>query len=311
MAVAEMTPFAVRQANFTDEIDFYMPGLKRYATSELPRQDPRAFLPISLTGGACALQCDHCAAKIIQPMISVTRAEGLFELCARLAAGGTTGVLISGGSDARGAVPLKKHLPDIARVKRDLGMRVIVHTGLIAEETARGLSDAGVDGAMIDIIGSDETIHQVYHLPGRVADFEESLDLLAAYRMTIIPHIVLGLHYGHLLGEDNALRIITRYPVSALILVILTPLVGTRMEGLSPPPLEEVLPFFARARTAVPGIRVMLGCGRPLGPLKVALDRAAVDSGFNGIAYPAEGTVAYARDHGLTPRFFNNCCSIT
>ncbi|MDE3075938.1 MAG: radical SAM protein [Chloroflexota bacterium] len=302
--------FAVRQANFADEIDFYTPGLKRYATSELPKQDSRAFLPVSLTGGGCALQCDHCAARIIQPMFAVTAEEGLFDLCARLAAGGTRGVLISGGSDRTGAVPFKKHLPDIARVKRELDLQVIVHTGLIREEAVRGLSDAAVDGAMIDIIGADETIRDVYHLPARVADFERSLELLAHYRLSIIPHIVLGLHYGHLLGEDNALRIISRYPVSALILVVLTPLVGTKMEGLQPPPPDEVLPFFGQARMALPEVRVMLGCARPLGSLKAQLDRAAVDSGFNGIAYPAEGVVAYAGQRGLTPRFFDSCCSI-
>lgn len=58
---------------------------------------------------------------------------------------------------------------------------------------------------------------------------------------------------------------IRRHPVSTLILVVLTPLVGTPMGDLPPPPVEEVVDFFACARDAMPDIPVNLGCGRPMG----------------------------------------------
>ena len=61
----------------------------------------------------------------------------------------------------------------------------------------------------------------------------------------------------------------------------------------------------------MPTTPVMLGCARPLGALKVEIDRLAVDAGLNGIAYPAEGIVAYARDRGLEPTFVNACCGVT
>jgi len=38
---------------------------------------------------------------------------------------------------------------------------------------------------------------------------------------------------------------------------------------------------------------------------------AAIDHGLNGIAYPAEGMVAYARQRGLEPSFYEYCCSLT
>ena len=94
--------FAVRRAHFPDEIHFYAPGLKRFSTEEFQQRNPRAFLPISLTGGACALQCDHCEAKILEPMIAL-RKHSLFDLCRRLADSGTEAVLISGGSGRDGA----------------------------------------------------------------------------------------------------------------------------------------------------------------------------------------------------------------
>ena len=48
-----------------------------------------------------------------------------------------------------------------------------------------------------------------------------------------------------------------------------------------------------------------------LGAMKVALDRAAIEYGLNGIAYPADGMVAYAREQGLDPEFYEYCCSLT
>jgi uncharacterized radical SAM superfamily protein len=303
--------FAVRRANFPDEIDFYVPGLKRYETSEVSQANPRAFLPVSLTGSACALACDHCKMKILAPMISAPQAGGLFELCRGLRERGTAGVLVSGGSDAEGGVPLLRHLPDIVRVRRELGMRVIVHSGLVTPETAAGLRDAGVEGVMMDVIGADETIHEVYHLPGKtVADFERSLDLLTGSGLNVIPHIILGLHYGRFLGEYDALAMVRRHRVSTLIVVVLTPLVGTPMANVPPPDVRDVDAFFLRARLELPAARVILGCARPLGGVKAEIDRAAVDHGLNGIAYPAEGIVRYAAARGLRPRIHESCCSL-
>jgi hypothetical protein len=45
--------------------------------------------------------------------------------------------------------------------------------------------------------------------------------------------------------------------------------------------------------------------------MKVALDEAAVDSGLNGIAYPADGIIEYARSRGLEPKLYEYCCSLT
>lgn len=301
--------FAVRQANFSDEITFFAPGLKHFATEEFQQKTPRAYRPISLTGNACALNCEHCNSKILEPMIALDQAEGLFRLAQRLAATGTSGILISGGSQPNGAVPLKKYLRDIARIKSELGLRVMVHCGVVNEETAAGLKDAGIDGVMLDIIGANETIRDVYHLDLTVDDFDRSMEYLTKYEHSIRPHIILGLHFGKFLGEYNALSLIEKYPIHSLILVILTPMVGTAMEDTPPPPIDEIEHFFFESRLRMPDTPVLLGCARPLGEHKLAVDKAAVDFGLNGIAYPAEGIVAYSRGKGLTPRFVETSCS--
>ncbi len=301
----------LRKRHFGTAMEFYAPGLKRWQTAEWTPERANRFLALSVTGTACALQCDHCKTKVLQGMPTVSREAGLFDLASRLKTQGTEGILVSGGSSKSGEVPLALHLADMKRVKEELGLKVIVHSGVVTPELAAGLAEAGVDGVMLDVIGADETIEQVYHLDLKADDFERSIARLAEREMRIIPHIVLGLHYGRILGEHNALEMSRRFPVSTLILVVLTPLVGTPMGHLEPPPVGEVVDFFAHARGLMPETPVNLGCGRPMGEMKIALDRAAVDHGLNGIAYPADGIVEYARASGLEPELYEYCCSMT
>jgi uncharacterized radical SAM superfamily protein len=307
----ELSPAGVRRANFPDVMDFYAPGLKRWQTPEWTPQNPRRFLPVSVTGSACALSCDHCKTKVLDGMISVRAGQDLFTLASRLHAQGSEGLLVSGGSTRTGEVPLLPHLRHIPRIRSELGMKVIVHSGVVSPRLAVGLAEAGVDAVMLDIIGADETIRDVYHLNLTVADMERSLRVLSGQGLRIIPHIVLGLHYGTFLGEHRALEMLTRYPVSTLILVVLTPLTGTPMAHIPPPPVDQVAAFFGTARLAAPHTPVNLGCARPLGRAKTELDQAAIDLGLNGIAYPADGAIGYAASRGLTPRLFEYCCSLT
>ncbi len=305
------TPLALRRANFPDVMDFYAPGLKRWQTPEWVPENPRRFLPVSVTGSACALSCDHCKTKVLDGMISVRAGQDLYELARGLRERGSEGLLVSGGSTRTGEVPLLPHLRHIPRIRNELGMKVIVHSGVVSPRLAEGLARCGVDGVMLDIIGADETLREVYHLDLTVADMERSLRLLSAHGLRIIPHIVIGLHYGRFLGEHRALDLVSRYPVSTLILVVLTPLSGTPMAHIPPPPADQVADFFATARLAAPATPVNLGCARPLGTVKTDLDHAAIDLGLNGIAYPADGVIGYAASRGLTPRLFEYCCSLT
>ena len=291
------------------EIHFYAPGLKRYRTSEYAGQDPGRFVSVSVTGTACALQCDHCQSRVLEGMIP-TNGKGLFELAGELAARGTRGLLVSGGCDRRGRVPLLRHVPDLKRIRCELGLTIRVHPGLPDEETAAALGEVDLDGAMLDIIGAVETIREVYHLEAGVEEYEAVLARLARHGVPLVPHIILGLHYGRLLGEWRALEMIARHRPKFLVLVILMPLYGTAMAGVTPPSAEEIGGFFDLARAALPDTPIMLGCARPIGPTKAEIDRRAVDAGLNGIAYPAEGIVAYAESRGLTPQFHDACCGV-
>ena len=300
-----------RKVTFGNQIEFFAPGLKRWQTSEWHPQNSRRFLPVSVTGQSCALNCDHCQTKVLEGMISVRMGENLFDLAAKLKTQGTEGLLVSGGSTKYGGVPLKRHLKHVPRIKEELGMRVVVHSGVVSPDLASDLADAGVDAVMLDIIGADETIEQVYHLPLGTSDFDASLARLDEAGLRIIPHVVIGLHYGKILGERRAIEMIANHKIDTLILVVLTPLIGTPMAGVKPPALEEVSQLFIEAREAMSDSRINLGCARPMGQLKQQLDEAAIDSGLNGIAYPADGAIEYARSRGLDPVLYEWCCSMS
>lgn len=267
-----------------------------------------AFPAFSITGGACALNCKHCRAEILKPMLAAGPPD-TFEARIRgmIARQGLSGFLMSGGSNLRNEVPFDRYLPTIARLKADHPtLRILAHTGLVDARRARSLKEAGVDVAMLDIIGAEATIREVYNLDRPVADFEASLAHLVAAGLEVIPHIVIGLHFGRLLGERAALDIIARHQTRAAILVVVMPAFADAA-FVAPDPVA-VAEFFAEARDRLKSRELLLGCARPHGPARVTLDSAAVFAGFDGIAYPSDEAVRIARDLGRPLSHERTCC---
>lgn len=267
-------------------------------------------MPISLTGSHCALMCDHCRAQILKWMQPATSPESLLAAAKELKARGANGILVSGGSDHRGVVPLERFLGTMKQIKDDLDLSIMVHAGFTSKRLAAGLAETGIDAALIDIIGVRSTISEVCHLDRAPADYERSLDNLVSAGVPVSPHVVIGLERGRVIGEIQALEIIARYPVASLVLVGLLPLPNTPMSDIAPPAPRQFGELFLAARKMFPGTPVLLGCERPAGEHKVETDRLALEAGLDGIAFPAEGTVGRARALGLEPHFSEACCAL-
>ena len=311
ISVQLKNPFDIRKENFSDEITFYGPGLKPHSTSEFSGS-MKEFVSISVTGNNCALNCEHCNTKMLDNMLDLLTFDGsLFDMAKSLQKKGAKGILVSGGSDIRNQVPLLSHIDDMKRIRAELGMVIRVHPGLPDEETCEALAEVDVDGVMLDIIGDQKTITDVYHLDATPSDYEAVLDRLGRYGIPAIPHIVLGHYFGKMNGEWAALEMIEKYPLKTLVLVILLPLSGTGMEGVAPPSIREIGEFFETSRMTFPTTPILLGCARPLGNMKIDIDKSAINAGLNGIAFPSEGIVGYAEEKGLEPSFINACCGVT
>jgi lipoyl synthase len=290
----------------------YTPSFRAYATDELKGCGRNSFPAFSITGGACALNCDHCRAKILEPMIPATRPEELDRKVRDLVLlQNLQGFLLSGGSNRRNEVPYDRFYPTIEALKRDFPtLRIAAHTALLDERRAQRMADAGIDVAMMDVIGAEETIRDVYHLDRPVEDFERTLAALSATRMEIVPHIVIGLHYGRLLGEERALEIIARYPVAALVLVIVMPFYAPAERPFALVAPEAAAAVFLAARRRLSNLPVQLGCARPAGVHKLQTDAYAVMAGLDGIAFPAEGILALARAIGRPVDVEQACCGV-
>ncbi len=294
--------------NFGRRVRFYAPGFVSYK-SPFFSSLPQLFPSVSVTGTACALKCKHCQGKLLKTMIPVFTPAELVEVCNDLKDKGCLGLLISGGCLPDGSVPLNRFIGVMAQIKRDLGLKIVVHTGLIDGETARRLKEAGVDAALIDIIGSDETIQEVYRLNAGVKDYDESLKALHEAGVPSVPHVLIGLHYGKIKGEFQALEIISKYDPAAVIAIALTPIRGTVMEEVKPPPPEDIVKLLIAARLMMPTTPVVLGCMRPKGKHRLEADRLAVRAGVNAIAFPTEAAINLAKSMDLAITFSPLCCS--
>ncbi|MEM1666764.1 MAG: radical SAM protein [Nitrososphaerota archaeon] len=299
----------ITRANFPDEVHFYFPGMVHVETSFYTPANVLRFPGISITGTVCRLQCEHCKGTLLKSMLHATTPEALFDVCLRVKEAGGVGCLVTGGSLEDGRVPIKKFIPVLKRIKDELGLHVVVHTGLVDEELAEGLAYAGIDAAMMDIVGSDETIRDVLKLNKTVADYERSLDNLKKHHVSMVPHIVVGMHYGQILGEKKAVEIVSKYRPDTLVVVALMPLANTPMESTPPSPVD-IIRVILFARLLMPNTPITLGCARARGALRSAIDVLALKVGVNGIAYPSEEAYKFARKLGLNVVIHDSCCSL-
>lgn len=292
-------------------IRFSTPTFKSYSSCELQGCGKNSFPAFSVTGGACGLDCDHCQAKILEPMIPATDPEMLDrKVRALIASQDMSGFLLSGGSNRRNEIRYERYYPVLERLKHDYpNLKIAIHSALLDEARARRMEAAGVDTVMMDVIGADETIRDVYHLDRPVADFEATLAALCATRMQVVPHIVIGLHYGRILGEPVALDIVSRHPIHSLVLVVIMPFYAKPGTFVTPDS-ADVGRIFLEARRRIPDREVLLGCARPAGMQRRVIDTYAVLAGLDGIAFPADGTVAVAHAIGRPAVQEHACCSM-
>ncbi len=302
--------FQLRKAHFGNELSFSIPGTVKYHDDTLSLQKDR-FAAISVTGGHCDLRCAHCKGKLLESMIPAADPETFSEAVDHLRSKGAHGILVSGGADHDGEVPLEKFISTIKTLKEnDPPFKVIVHTGLIRSETAQKLREAAVDQILIDVIGDEDTIHEIYHLNKRVEDYEETLWMLKEMGHRLAPHIIIGHHFGEIKGEWRALEMVTRIGVETIVLVILKNLQHGAENHFKVPRPEEVSKISAIARILNPVTPIRMGCIRPAHPSKAAMERGVIDSGINTIAYPLQGTMDYAKEIGLDIKFIEMCCSL-
>ena len=290
------------------EIRFYAPSFTYYKTRYYC-SSPTSFPTISVTGTSCSSNCRHCGGKVLETMLPALSPTKLFELCVKLKVAGAQGCLISGGCLPDGSVPLGEFVPSFKKIKKELGLTVFVHTGIINSETAKLLKAAGVDAALIDVIGSTETIKKTFDLKVTTNDYVNSLIALEKSDLKFIPHVIVGLNEGKLDDELEALKMISQVKPSALVIIAFMPIHGTAMAKTQPPTPVEIAKVTATARLMFPKIPLVLGCMRPKGAARGEIDVLALKAGVDAVAFPSEEAVKYAKSQGSKISFSSYCCA--
>lgn len=291
-----------RQQNFDPAISFFLPGFF------IMDGKKGKYPSISITGDRCNLMCEHCQAKILKTMIAAPTPELLVQKCLNLARQGNHGVLISGGCDENGRLPWDEFIPAIKKIKQQTCLFVSIHSGIINEPTAVALKAAGVDQALIDIIGDDQTLREIYHVDFGISHIKSSLKALQTAGLPIVPHIVCGLYFGKIKGEKNAVAMISELNVDQVVILSVMKYSGTSFETVELPDPLAVADIIAQARLAMPDTPLSLGCARPRGGR--ILETLAIDAGINRMALPSDEALAHAKNLGLDIRYQDTCCSV-
>ena len=287
------------------KIGFAVSGIKHYE-NEYYKNSRSSFTALSVTGTRCECRCAHCNAALLRSMADVSTI-GKFISCVDKAAG-CGGILVSGGSGSDGSVPLLDHAEGIRYAKKK-GLKVLVHTGLLDHNTTQLLKSLDVDQILLDVIGSVNAIRSVYGINKTPDDYFNSMLNCKTAGLDMAPHLVIGLDFGKIEGEYKAIDMISKAGAENIVLVVLIPKRGTKMEGLPPPPLQEVIDVFRYASEKLANCSISLGCARPW-QYSGILEKAAIQLGFSAIAYPREETIRYAKELGLETFFFEACCSL-
>ena len=286
-----------RLAGFGRELQAFRPGER--------------FPPISITGRRCELMCKYCLGRYLRGMLPAESPTKLLELCSSLARRGAEGVLISGGFDRHGVLPVRPFLSTIRAVKERFGLRIAIHPGLVDRGLAEELCSAGVDIALFDLVGDEDTIRNVIGLDKHPEDYMASLKALKEAGIPVIaPHICIGMKGGRLSGELEALKMARAVRPDVLVLIIFVPTRGTPFWGREPPKPGDVGKLMAVARLIFPGTPVALGCMRPRGPYKAEVDALAVRLGLDRIALPSRRALEEAEALGLHTIWRGVCCAV-
>lgn len=259
-----------------------------------------SFPSISITGEECHFSCMHCNAKYLRFMTQVKQTE-LYEKALELENKGAKGILISGGLDKFGRVPIDYSI--LGKIKKNTGLLVNLHSGFITKNDAKKIKKSNIDLVSIDFVGSNETIKRILNMPFKVSDYENTLRVLLEEDINVIPHICVGLDRGKIVGEYNAIEILKRYPIRSLTLLVL---IKNELEKNFKVNYDfnGIMEFFVYVRKSFPNEILSLGCMRPR---VKELDESALL--FDNIAYPTKNMIKLIRNQGdMSIR--NICCSM-
>ncbi len=323
------------------EVVFAVPGSKVYISKYYSNR-VNSFINISLTGKKCGLMCSHCKARLLSDMVDINSTDFLstadfvlqgglkpeenrvMEIISRHQSSGiasaagvkkssVNGILISGGFDNRGCLPLDERIfPEIKEVKNKYGreIKVFMHLGFTDSQTAESLYEIGIDGVLVNIFSDRHSIEEIYNLKGCSPDmFYKNSRLLKKAGLRVSPHLIIGLGDSSLSGEYRSVGEIAESGVDSCVFVIAKNLSKHNRSDISEIKPLDVVKLFEYAKSRMPDIPLILGCARPHGQEFEKMEIEFLKLGVNAIAFPSERTLDYAKENNYSFHFEEQCCA--
>lgn len=262
------------------------------------RSPGNGFLTVSVTGKKCELMCSHCSGKHLKGMISVNSPDELLNIAEQTFLSGTKGILISGGCDKNGKVPLRQYLPAVRKLS-DLGMKINLHPGLLTEEDIPLFSNLEKVYLSMDVHQDPDVIRNVFHLADKEI-YSEALDVALSVGCKVIPHLTVGLSEKDLVEST---KLVKEKGIKDVILLGLVPTEGTEFENrdVTEDEIVDAVKLLFES-----GFNVTLGCMRNRKMRN--LERRCIEAGVRKIANLSKETEIWAKLEGYTVLREDICC---
>ena len=256
------------------------------------------FPSVSVTGTRCDQMCEHCKGVHLRGMIPVSGMDDFSDLAHSLKEKGCNGLLLSGGCDANGSVPVSPYADAVSEVSSDL--LINVHAGFITRGEAERLAGSGISCFSVDIHQDKGEMMTVLHLDRDPKDYSELLDILIATGVRVVPHLTVGFGYNDLaLSAD----LVASKGLKDVVLLSMVPTEGTMVEESV---ISEDAVMDAVGILQEKGLNVILGCMRDRS-LR-GLEKRCIQAGVTRLANPSAETLRWAEEKGYKVEIRKMCC---
>lgn len=262
---------------------------------------PTRTVPVTVTGRRCSLGCAHCGGRYLEKMIPCDEARDAIQKR------GATSVLLSGGCDPDGKVPVLENLDGLKMILPDV--KVNIHPGLAGEERALQIAQIA-QVISFDFIQDEKAIEMVFGRRFTARDYLESYRYLRKYAGDkLVPHVLVGIRGGEMGREYETVETLAGEGLSSLVFIVFIPTAGTRWAGLRPPSVTDVAKLIAWTRQKLPQVTLSLGCMRPGGRYRREMDQLAVLAGVDKIVFPSREALRRAEELGMKVVRQEECCA--
>jgi biotin synthase len=228
--------------------------------------DVQRCVLLSIKTGGCAEDCGYCAQSArystglqATPLMSL---EEVRDKAAEAKSRGATRFCMGTAWREPRDGPQFERILDMVRTVRDLGMEACVTLGMLTEEQARKLADAGLTAYNHNL----DTSRRHYANVITTRTYDDRLRTLKAVQQAGI-----GVCCGGILGmgetEEDRLLLLAELaalkpPPESIPINCLVPIAGTPLEKAEPVDSVELVRLIATTRIAFPRARVRLSAGR-------------------------------------------------